>query len=440
MRRKIFTTLALAISLFSMQSCLFNQEDIFDQSSSERLSAAKDEARKILMDAEYGWLLEMFPQSEQEHGGFAYTLKFGELEVEVQTERMSGNYTSLYKMTDDNGPALLFDTYNKAIHEFSTPSGSSDSYEAMHGEFEFVIVKATPELITLRGPRTGNIMYMRPLQEPAESYLAKIDEVASNFMMTSIEGKMGDTDVKAKIDTDNRHFTFNVDGKSNTVAYAITDTGLRFYEPVTVGSTVFETFDLTDGGKSLTISDGAANGTSFAAVFPEGYRMYADYAGNYMFKYSKGEFPVTLVPAGDGKTYRMQGVNENYEFVLTYSKGTGTLSLLTQILTLGGEYVKDGKNYIALMSWDSVKGYVNYSSKIGLVTKWNGDEAHPVYNLVDNGEWGTYSVCSFTCYSMSSTTLSSSYKVGNLTSTAYFAFTGAGKHQITNVVSLTKVD
>ena len=440
MRRKIFTTLALAISLFSMQSCLFNQEDIFDQSSSERLSAAKDNARKILMDAEYGWLFEMFPEKTQEHGGFAYTLKFSELEVEVRTERMSGVYTSLYKMIDDNGPTLVFDSYNKAIHEFSTPSGSSDSYEAMHGEFEFVIVDATPELITLRGPRTGNTMYMRPLQEPAESYLAKIDEMASSFMMTSIEGKLGDNDIKAKINTDTRHFTFTVDGKSKTLAYALTDKGLRFYQPVKLGDTEFETFELTDGGKSLTISDGAASGTSFAAVFPEGYRMYADYAGNYMFKYSKGEFPVTLVPAGDGKSYRMQGVNENYELVLNYSKGTGTLSLCTQILTMGGEYVKDGKNYIAAIAWDSVKGYINYSTKIGLVTKWNGDEAHPVYNLIDNGEWGTYTVGAFSFKSMSSTTLSSSYNLGNLASTAYFPFTGAGKHQVSGIATLTKVD
>lgn len=440
MRRKIFTTLALAISLFSMQSCLFNQEDVFDQSSSERLSAVKDNARNVLMAAPNGWLLEMYPQSEQEHGGFAYTLKFSELEVEVQTERMSGVYTSYYKMIDDNGPVLIFDTYNKAIHEFSTPSGSSDAYEAMHGDFEFVVVEATPELVTLRGSRTGNTMYMRPLQESAESYLAKIDDIASRFMMTSIKGQLGETDVEAKIDTDTRHFTFNIGGESKTLAYALTDKGLRFYKPVTIDGREFETFELTDGGKSLTISDGVAQGTSFNAVFPEGYRMFADYAGNYTFKYSKGEFPVTLVPSTDGKSYRMQGVNENYEIVLNYSKGTGTLSMCTQILTMGGEYFKNGNNYIAMLAWDSVKGYSSYSNKNGLVTKWNGDEVNPVYELVDNGNWGTYVVCSFIFKSMNSTTLSASYSLGNISSTSMYPFTGAGKHQVTNVVSLTKVN
>lgn len=439
-RYKILMVLAALILMMPLQSCLYDQKDLFDESSSARLTDAMDKAQKILMGAENGWLFEIYPESTQGYGGYAFTLKFNKLDVEVRSELGSGVETTYYKMTNDNGPVLIFDTYNNFLHYFSTPSSSS--YEAFGGDYEFVVISAEPDLVTLRGPRSGNILYMRPLTEPAEDYLKKVSAVEEDFIMTGVSGVVAGTPVKASIDTDYRQMSFTVgDGAaqgSTSVAYCLTDRGLRLYEPVEAGAVFSELYFPEDGGEGLIIADGPAAGTVLTAEWPEGYRPYKAYEGTYKFTYSKGTFEVQLVPAGDGTTYYMQGVNENYDLVLTYSKGKGTLSLLTQTLTKGGEYVKNGNEYIGMVSWDAAKGYINYGGTIGLVTKWNGDVEHPVYELVDNGVWGTYTVTSYYFYRFSGPSLSSSTRIGALNASAYYPF--GQTYQITYITTLEKVD
>lgn len=432
----LFRILALVIFAMPLQSCLYEQKDIFKQSSSVRLTEAMEHAQNILMGSEHGWLFEIYPESTQGYGGFAFTLKFNKMDVEVMSELGTGTKTSYYKMTNDNGPVLIFDTYNDFLHLFSTPSSSA--YESFGGDYEYVIVSAEKNLVTLRGPRSGNTLYMTPLAEPAADYLAKVAKVEESFIMTGANGTVGGKNVKVSIDTDYRQLTFKVDEKTFSVAYTLTDNGLRFYEPVEAGE-IFSEFRLTEDGNGLEIADGPAAGTVLTAEWPEGYRPYKAYEGKYKFNYSKGSFEVSLVPAGDGATYYMQGVNDNYELVLTYSKGKGTLSLLTQTLTKGGEYVKTSNNeYIGMVSWDAAKGYINYGATIGLVTKWNGDEEHPVYELVDNAVWGTYTVTSYYFYRFSGPSLSSSTRIGALNVSAYYPFSQT--YQITYITTLEKID
>ena len=79
-------------------------------------------------------------------------------EVTVASELFDEAYTSLYKMTTDNGPVLSFDTNNYAFHYFATPSGSSRNlygesglYQAYKGDFEFMILSATADEVVLKG-------------------------------------------------------------------------------------------------------------------------------------------------------------------------------------------------------------------------------------------------------------------------------------------------
>ena len=184
---KLFLATMLALSTMMMQSCLKDQEEIFDEPSSTRLQAALDNAKEVLTSSENGWVFDYFPDRYLSYGGFLYTVKFDASKVTVGCELDPGNFeTSYYRLTDDNGPTLSFDTYNSLMHFFATPS--SGNYEAYDGDFEFMIMEVTDDLITLMGKRTSNIMYMRRLNEDAATLIDGAAEMSNNFFLTSADG------------------------------------------------------------------------------------------------------------------------------------------------------------------------------------------------------------------------------------------------------------
>lgn len=77
----------------------------------------------------------------------------------VGAEVKPGEFSSgLYRLTEDNGPVLSFDSYNDLMHFFATPD--SDHPRAYDGDFEFQLFCMSPiDVRKLRGKRTGNDMY-----------------------------------------------------------------------------------------------------------------------------------------------------------------------------------------------------------------------------------------------------------------------------------------
>ena len=58
--RKIKIYGLLTCVCLMMQSCLFNEDDIFDESSAQRAIASVNECQEILKGAANGWLLEYY--------------------------------------------------------------------------------------------------------------------------------------------------------------------------------------------------------------------------------------------------------------------------------------------------------------------------------------------------------------------------------------------
>ena len=81
----IILFLVLAIPAL-LTSCLFDEEDLFDKSASERIEAAKQEAKTVLESAENGWHVRYFPSPTQEFGGYNLFFKFSEGSVTVASE------------------------------------------------------------------------------------------------------------------------------------------------------------------------------------------------------------------------------------------------------------------------------------------------------------------------------------------------------------------
>ena len=83
--KKIARLALLSLTLL-FSSCLFDEEDVFDKSASERIEAAKIEAKTVLEGAPNGWHVRYFPSPTQEFGGYNVFFKFSEGNVTIASE------------------------------------------------------------------------------------------------------------------------------------------------------------------------------------------------------------------------------------------------------------------------------------------------------------------------------------------------------------------
>ena len=178
MKKNIILSLLLIVPAFLMQSCLHNQEDKFDQSSSLRLKEYLEKARTVLTSSEHGWLFEIFPKSTTEYGGYAFICKFDEQTATITAEPLPGSGAPkgtdqcYYKLGTEDGPILIFDTYSPIMHYFA--EGTDKGYQAYGGDTEYVIDEITDDVIKVHGARSKNKYYLYRLTKPAEEYLDEV--------------------------------------------------------------------------------------------------------------------------------------------------------------------------------------------------------------------------------------------------------------------------
>ena len=364
---KIFITIGLAVTAMSLQSCLKDQEDFFDESSSERLQAVLENTKAILTSSENGWAFDYYPDRNLSYGGYVYALKFDDKKVTVRCEiSASEAETSFYKLTTTNGPVLSFDSYNSLMHFFATPSSSE--YEAMDGDFEFMIMDATEDLVTLRGVRTGNTMYLHRLDQDPATFIQAAGKIYDTNVLSNASGTIGASEVTCENDVMTHYMEFSWgEGMTAGNYYLSTPTGIRFKEPVEVnGATISElTYTFDDKTKSGAFSgeDSAGNQISIAGVLPETYAYFEEYLGDFSFVYYNAQRAIDIKIEGDKKTgnYAIHGFNENYDVAATYNKVYGCLEINSQLLGI------EGSTAVWLASWTlSGGGNLSWSSAYGV--------------------------------------------------------------------------
>ena len=359
MKRILSITLAAAFLGCVFSGCVRDEELIFEKSASLRLKDVVDNAQKTLVGAEYGWKLYYYPHPDLDYGGYMFTLKFTEDEVEAWGDLFSESSTSLYKMSYDDGPVLSFDTGNEVLHYFATPSGTSKNlygesglYQAHKGDFEFLIMKSSPEEIVLKGKRSGNILYMYPLSESPESYIAKATQTYNDVFVSSYTGTISGEQAEAYIDLTNRWITLKLTSDSHAeaddaeaeVPFLYTDTGLLFHDPVTIGGYTIEALDWVNDTQSLVSRSGDPVAVSLKGQLPPGWRSYDDLLGDYDLLFNDSGEPfwsaprhanVSLIEDEYKKSMIMTGVNDNYTIKIGYDLSSGNLSMRGQII---GQY------------------------------------------------------------------------------------------------------
>ena len=264
---RIFIALLLALPALFLQSCLKDQEDVFDSPYSKRVSDFLQQAQDTLVKAPYGWALDYYPESNQSYGGVAYTIRFTRDNAIVRYENNpdDGEVKSRYSMKDDSGPVLSFDTYNDFLHVYATPKDGE--YRGKEGDFEFIIDSIGSGCVKLHGKKSENTMYLRKLTADAAEYMEKVTEVSADFIFSEMKVTVGGKPYSIVItDLDNRQLAL-YDGNTlvGTSAYAFTDHGIRLYLPVTVNGV--RLYDFTYDSATAKLSAGGVETTeSFVDV------------------------------------------------------------------------------------------------------------------------------------------------------------------------------
>lgn len=388
--RHIWLLAAAVAAGISLQSCLKEQEDVFEESPSARMAEYLDNAKKILMAPENGWLMCYWPNSKLSYGGFSYVVKFGQESVEAGFELSddpSATKTSLYRMGSDNGPVLSFDTNNDFLHWFSTPS--SKLYQGYGGDFEFTLLEVEADHVKMQGRRSGNTVMMYPMEGDMAEYFTDIDKVRESFVISGMEGTVGGQEVKAAIDLNYRQVDFTAGGETIRRAFRFTRDGICLYEPVEIGGVQVEAFSFDAGTYKISIA-----GTSevLQGTVPDGYRRWEEYAGDYWLVYNREDesdvqydsVRVSLVQGDKNSTYLMKGLNDNYDIVWAYNRAKGILTW--EVQTLG--YMDNGYE-VRLVAMDGkTTGFTWPSSVLG-ATEWNGSEEAPVYRIHPQYTWSS---------------------------------------------------
>ena len=177
----------LLIGLFAatMVACSRDEESLFDKSAAERAQEAIETAFDVLTSNEAGWEVAYFPNLEASSKGYNMVWKFnanGKVSATAKNSTTTMNKimtdsASTWAVKSDYGPILTFDTYNDVIHAFSDPQ---ENGAGLLGDYEFLILKATPEVVILKGKKHSAYSVMRPMKTTnLEAYFAACEKMQS---------------------------------------------------------------------------------------------------------------------------------------------------------------------------------------------------------------------------------------------------------------------
>lgn len=244
--KKIFFYIMFAVAGLSLQSCLHDDDEIFDKPAAERINEAVANVKEVLTSSQEGWVMHYYAGREYAYGGLNLAMKFTDGKVQMYNEtaqNSDGSYksaVSTYKITRDQGPVLAFDTYNDLLHVYGDPAGSGaptdvDGWEA---DYEFVVMNISEDqnTITLQGKKFNNTIVLERLTRPVAEYFDAASKMAESLTNAGILAyTVGDK--KAKFYPGSSEYSVKyVDDKgevaSLSVPFTSTDKGVLFNEPI----------------------------------------------------------------------------------------------------------------------------------------------------------------------------------------------------------------
>lgn len=216
MKAKYLVIIGLLAATFA--ACSRDEESLFDKPAAIRAQEAIDNAFDVLTSAENGWEMAYFPNLEASAKGYNMVLKFsknGNVSVTAKNSATTANKimtdtASTWAVKSDYGPILTFDTYNDVFHAFSDPK---ENGAGLLGDYEFLILKATPELVLLKGKKHSAYTVMRPMKNTdLAAYFTACEKMQSKLF--------GNNNIVTLTQGDNKMYLYNgAEGQFQSAAY-----------------------------------------------------------------------------------------------------------------------------------------------------------------------------------------------------------------------------
>lgn len=255
-------------------ACTPEEDDIFGDSSANRMEAELKAVDKILNEAEKGWIMEYYPSATQQYGGYTMIISFnsGSASISSEVADVDAVSTSFYALKQSAGAVLTFDDYNPIMHYFSNPKNPGFigvNGRGMEGDYEFLILDATNEKISLKGKKTGSYINMIPFTgNSREEYLSKIQDAGSKMVYPRYIYEVNNLKIPVSIPSRNSRslvFSYEKDGQEViiTAPFLQTTTGFKFYTPLEIEGIAVEELTFNAEGESgyFTSADNKAKMT-----------------------------------------------------------------------------------------------------------------------------------------------------------------------------------
>lgn len=263
--RKISYLFALLVSFIAFNACTSDVDNYFPESAPERATKTVAEVKKILQEAPNGWRMEYY--GSLTYGGYNVLCQFKGDSVQIASEKAGKNHeagldasgnliteTSLahYTVNQSMGVVISFDTFNKLFHYFADPKNEDygEAGTGFGGDFEFRVLKYSPDSIQLQGLKHGDRIMLYPMKADMDwaSYLKEVENV-KNYMASSSYTLLAGNDTLAEVTQygDYHSLIFQYPDSTGEIKvyafpYIITPEGYKFYSEIEIGGKKFTNF------------------------------------------------------------------------------------------------------------------------------------------------------------------------------------------------------
>lgn len=392
--KKLYNLCIMVCMMIWAGACTPEVDDAFDKPAANRINEAIAEYKEVLHSATNGWVLNYYPSTTKEFGGYTMLLRFteeGKVEASCDLFEADKLTSSLYDITNSAGPMLTFNTYNDVIHFFSEPAnamGIGQNGTGMGGDADFLIISCTPEEVILKGKKTGNKMTMHPLPENTvwKDYLTTIKSITSSAYPALYEVVI-DGKVQYTVTQRYRNFILeNADGSQINLPFHYTTEGICFGEKLALSTLQVKDLHWDQQNMQYTSDHLAIR----AKELPKNYTRYKDYAGDYIFIYynQSKQVKVTLEEELFNESYIMKGFP--LDIRIRYKAATGAIGIEYQELSDNKRllpWALNEEGYLGTTEGSGMEGYMTESTEAG--------KKYQSIVLEDNGVWGSKTCDSF---------------------------------------------
>lgn len=250
--KKLFNIFVIAAVAFSAQSCLHDDEEVFDTPAAERIAESASETEALLKSSPNGWRLNYYLGEDYSSGATAMFMRFDDAKVYVSCDAfpVDSVSSSTWSIKQDQGVVISVDTYNEILHTFSDPSSSA--LDGMEGDYEFIVQRATQDSIFVKGKKWKNKMVLTRVSEDT-NWADYLTEVNKSYDALAIY-YMTDKGTQLAFNWNSR-LAYVGDDTSTGHTFCATPGGIVFAQPVEIDGKQVSNMTIDTNTRALTCNE-----------------------------------------------------------------------------------------------------------------------------------------------------------------------------------------